>query len=64
MKFESVFDLGRKYDTIHTTTRECLVCKCFENPMSKAVDTSRVWLCERCRVALLDVVERSNENAE
>ena len=61
MMFESVFDIGRKYDTIHTATRECLVCKCFENPMSKAVDADRIWLCERCRTALLKVVESEVE---
>ena len=47
-----------------TPTRRCLVCQCKENPNSVVVYEGAAWLCDKCRAALLNVVERSNENAE
>ena len=49
---------------LHLPTKACLVCGCFENPLAKVAYSDKAWLCDRCRSALLNVVERSNENAE
>lgn len=36
-------------------TRQCLVCECKENPNAVVVDTSKAWLCDECRSAMLKV---------
>lgn len=43
-------------DVVAEPTRVCLVCERKENPLSNLVYTDRVWLCDKCRAALLKVV--------
>lgn len=38
-------------------TRQCLVCERKENPKAVMVYTNASWLCDKCRAALLKVVE-------
>ena len=49
---------------LHLPTKTCLVCGCLENPLAKVAYNDSAWLCDKCRAALLSVVERSNENAK
>lgn len=44
-------------DEISLPTRQCLVCERKENPKAEIVDTYASWLCDKCRAALLKVVE-------
>lgn len=43
-------------------TRQCLVCGTLENysVSMTAVDTSLPWLCDRCRSALLKLIDDAN----
>ena len=47
-------------------TRQCLVCGTLENYTVSAtvVDTSLPWLCDRCRGALLKLIEDANTAKE
>lgn len=42
-------------------TRACLVCECKENPLSNLVYINKTWLCDKCRAALLKVVEEAEK---
>jgi hypothetical protein len=42
-------------------TRACLVCECKENSKSNLVFADKAWLCDKCRAALIKVVENNNE---
>ena len=45
-------------------TQACLVCGCKENPTSDIVFTDKAWLCDKCRAALLKVVEETEKGGE
>jgi hypothetical protein len=42
-------------------TRRCLICECRENPKAEIVDAGKAWLCERCKEALIKVVEKESK---
>lgn len=42
-------------------TRACLVCECKENPLSNLVYINKIWLCDKCRAALLRVVQETEK---
>lgn len=42
-------------------TRACLVCECKESPLSNLVYTDKIWLCDKCRAALLRVVQETEK---
>lgn len=47
--------------TITEPTRQCLVCGRKEDPYSDTVYTDKAWLCDECRGALVQVVDRIGE---
>ena len=49
------------YDCYRIPTRMCLVCECKEDPSSDVVNTTAAWLCDKCRAALLKVVEETEK---
>ena len=48
-------------ESITEPTRRCLICESLENPKVEIISESRVWLCDKCRAALLKVVESEGE---
>lgn len=44
-------------NTVAEPTRVCLVCECKEHPLANFVYKDKAWLCDKCRAALLKVVE-------
>lgn len=42
-------------------TRQCLICKCRENPKAEIVDVDKAWICKRCNEALIKVVEKESK---
>lgn len=48
-------------DRIHDITRKCLVCGQLEKPNYIYVDNAKPYLCDRCKKALLKVVESEDE---
>jgi hypothetical protein len=44
---------------IYPPTCKCLICDKRQNPKAEIVDVGKAWLCEKCKAALLKVVERS-----
>ena len=48
-------------DRIHAIARKCLVCGQLENPNCLYVDNAKPYLCDRCKKALLKVVESEDE---
>jgi hypothetical protein len=47
---------------IYPPTRKCLICDIRENPKAEIVDVGKAWLCERCKEALIKVVEKESKN--
>lgn len=43
--------------TIERPSKICLICNCKEIPKATILRTDVAWLCDRCRNALLKVVE-------
>lgn len=48
-------------DRITMPSRQCLVCERKEDPKAEIVSTNASWLCDKCRAALLKVVESEDE---
>lgn len=46
---------------IYPPTRQCLICKCRENPKAEIVDVGKAWICKRCNEALIKVVEKESK---
>lgn len=42
-------------------TRSCLVCEKLENPNADIVDLGNVWLCDRCKSKLRELIEVSED---
>ena len=42
-------------------TCRCLVCERLKNPKASIVNLDTAWLCDKCRAALLKVVESEGE---
>lgn len=47
--------------TIELPSKICLICNCTEFPEATIWRTDVAWLCDRCRNALLKVVESEEE---
>lgn len=47
--------------TTEPPSKICLICNCTEFPKAKIFRTDVAWICDRCRNALLKVVEREEE---
>lgn len=42
-------------------TRSCLVCEKLENPNADIVDLGNVWLCDRCKSKLRELIGVSED---
>lgn len=58
---EKVISVDTPTFTISQPTRMCLVCERMEEPLAKAVCTDKAWLCDKCKAALLKVVEETEK---
>ena len=38
-------------------TSQCFVCDRLENPEAGFIDTGKIWICDRCREVLREIVE-------
>lgn len=49
--------LNSPYCETTMPTRRCLVCDCLENPKATAVKKESAWMCNKCKSALLKVIQ-------
>lgn len=63
MPNDCLVDLTSNF-SVSRPTRACLVCDRRENPKADTVIADAAWLCDKCKSALLKVVEREGANDE